>query len=260
MAGTDPVTDLVGKSLDLAKPVVETGCRLVESLLGKPCEVVRGMLADQLYVWQWRNRIRIANRAKQIMDAKGIAEKVLPPGFLVPLLDKAGYADDPTLQEMWANLLASAVDNEACRRSAYVAVLSQLSRDEALLLAGRAAGFKVVMRVADSAQRDRIAEMFVRTYKGVKERWVPYDDLCRSGAHLRALCLAIYGQERVRYRVNSLAANGGRGEFGFEPVEVESGSVISGHYVQVYTSEPLPFGEYLLAACGVRPLKQEQPE
>ncbi|MBU0718301.1 MAG: hypothetical protein KJ749_08640 [Planctomycetes bacterium] len=36
----------------LGKPVVETGCRLLEDLRGEPCKVAGEMLADQVYHWQ----------------------------------------------------------------------------------------------------------------------------------------------------------------------------------------------------------------
>ena len=114
---SDPITTLsvAGRILDLPKPVVETGCKLVESLLGEPCKIAGEMLADQLYFWQWLNRVRMANRADAVMKANGIAVRVLPPGFLVPLLQAAGDVDDPELQEMWANLLASgAADEKHC--------------------------------------------------------------------------------------------------------------------------------------------------
>jgi len=73
---------IIGGALTVAKPIVETGCKLVESLLGEPCKVAGSMLADQVYAWQWTNRINIAHRAQQIMDKTGSLPRFCPLAFL----------------------------------------------------------------------------------------------------------------------------------------------------------------------------------
>jgi len=125
-------TVVVG-ALAIAKPVIDTGCRLIEKLLGKPAEVAGEMLEDALYAWKWRNRILIAHQAQRMMDRNRIAATVLPPGFLVPLLDRAGDVDDPDLQQLWAQLLASGVSTSAARHPSFPIILSQLSRDEGVI-------------------------------------------------------------------------------------------------------------------------------
>jgi len=123
----------VGAALALAKPVADAGCELIRKLLGKPAEVAGNMLADSLYAWRWKNRISIAHEAQRIMDADRIATSVVPPGFLLPLLDRAGDVDDPDLQQLWAQLLASGVASTAARHPSFPIILSQLSRDEAVI-------------------------------------------------------------------------------------------------------------------------------
>jgi Abortive infection alpha len=125
---------ILGGAVAIAKPAVETACKLIENLLGEPCKVAGGMIADQIYLWQWTNRIQIANRAKQILDEQQVAAAVVPPGFLIPLLDSAGNVDDPELQEMWARLLASTVVDIQNGHPAFINVLRALSRDEARIL------------------------------------------------------------------------------------------------------------------------------
>jgi len=125
---------IIGSCPEIAKPVVETGCRLIDSLLGEPIKIAGSMLADQIYFWQWQNRIKIANRAKEIMAENNITEKVLPPGFLLPLLEAAGNIDEPTLQEMWARLLSYAVSDAKYHHPSYIKVLSELSPLDVKLL------------------------------------------------------------------------------------------------------------------------------
>lgn len=112
-------TALFAVNPELAKSAVG----LIDKLLGKPCEVAGAMIADQLYFWQWKNRIKIAEKAQKILKQKEIAAKVLPAGFLVPLLDAAGNVEDETLQDMWASLLVSGVENDQHQHPAFVSIL-----------------------------------------------------------------------------------------------------------------------------------------
>ena len=125
------VTDAIAKVTDLARPIVETGCGLIESLLGEPCRVAGQLLSDQVYAWQWKNRIRIAARAQQIIDESKVAPRLLPPGFLLPLIEAAGNAEDESLQEMWANLLANAAKDDECHQRMYIETLRSVSAHDA---------------------------------------------------------------------------------------------------------------------------------
>ena len=120
--------------LDVAKPAVETASRLIENLLGEPCRVLGGIASDTLLAWQWKNRVKIANRAGAIIDAEGIDARQVAPSFLLPWLNSAGNIDEPDLQEMWARLLATATSDAGIQQASFVSTLSQLSRDEAVLL------------------------------------------------------------------------------------------------------------------------------
>jgi len=125
---------LLRTCLGMPEAVIETGCELIKSLLGEPFKVAGGMLADQVYAWRWRNRIRIAKRAEEIMAEEEIPARVLPPGFLLPLLDAAGDVEDPDLQQMWARLLASGVREDRHQHPMLVDTLRRMSREDAEFL------------------------------------------------------------------------------------------------------------------------------
>jgi hypothetical protein len=122
---------LLKQALDLPAQVLDLGCDLVRDLVGEPVKVAGGMLGDQVYWWQWRNRIRIANRAAEMMNKDGIARRIVPPSFLLPLLDAASNVDDPDLQEMWARLLASGVATDEHQHPMWVKILAQMSAEDA---------------------------------------------------------------------------------------------------------------------------------
>jgi len=126
--------ELLRESVQLARLPVETGCNLIRDLLGEPCRIAGNMLADQIYAWQWQNRIRIAVRASEIIEQQQIARRVLPPGFLLPLLEAAGNVEDPDLQHLWASLLASAVGDDSSQHPLYIATLRGMDGADARLL------------------------------------------------------------------------------------------------------------------------------
>ncbi len=49
MTGLVSLPDVVK---EIGKPIVETGCGLLKTLLGKPCEIAGEMISDGLYRWQ----------------------------------------------------------------------------------------------------------------------------------------------------------------------------------------------------------------
>ncbi|MBK8233110.1 MAG: DUF4393 domain-containing protein [Candidatus Eisenbacteria bacterium] len=123
----------IADALALAKPVVEAGCNLINSVLGKPCKVAGELLADQIYAFQWHNRVRIFAKAQALLDEHDVPAAVLPTGFLMPLLDAAGNIEADDLQNLWAQLLASAVQHPSARHPMFVDALRQMSSEDALL-------------------------------------------------------------------------------------------------------------------------------
>ncbi|UUO06945.1 DUF4393 domain-containing protein [Blastopirellula sp. J2-11] len=116
------------------RPVSEAAASLLEKLLGEPCQLAGGILADQIYVWQWRNRISILHKAQAIVEKDQIAAKVLPPGFLLPLIDAAGNVDEDELQSLWAGLLASAIEDSSSCNKAFVETLRVLGPSDVKIL------------------------------------------------------------------------------------------------------------------------------
>ena len=128
---SDGIIDLVN---GISAPIVKTGCGLIENLLGKPCSITGELISDQIVAWKWRNRVRIAEKVDRIIKEKAIAARVLPPDFFVPYLEAIGDVDDPTLQDLWASLLASAISEDVHARVSLVRILDQLDSVDAKIL------------------------------------------------------------------------------------------------------------------------------
>ncbi len=62
--------------------------------------------------WQFRNMYAVGERGRDFLAKKGMDIADLPPKLreIIPILESAKNEDDPTLQEMWASLLAASLD------------------------------------------------------------------------------------------------------------------------------------------------------
>ena len=124
----------ISKVTDLAKPVVEQACEFAESLLGEPLRVAGGALADHVYGWQTRNRVRILEKTRQLLEERNVSPRPVATGFLIPALEAMGNTEDESLQELWARLLAGAMDDTDQQGAIFVETLRKLSAEEAVVL------------------------------------------------------------------------------------------------------------------------------
>src|SRR5262245_29894618 len=124
----------LAKWADVTKPIVETGTKLIDNLLGKPCLVLGEMLADQVYAFQWGIRLRIAAKAAEKLKGRQIPAGVLPKGFLLPLLEACGNCEEEVVQDMWAELLAKGVQSADGRHPLFIETLRRLAGADACLL------------------------------------------------------------------------------------------------------------------------------
>lgn len=109
-------------------------------ILKNPLNEFGLLVHDEVRYWRFKNQVRIVERARQFLDGKGIdaskiADSVLPEA-IVPLIEAAGDTSDPNLSELFAGLLASAINPataEMTHRS-FASILSQLSPLDAVIV------------------------------------------------------------------------------------------------------------------------------
>ena len=107
------------------------------------------------------------------MEKNGIAVRVVPTGFLLPLLEACGDIEDEELEELWARLLASGVEGDSNQHPSFVDTLRRLDRTDAEFLA----------RLAAHSRSDQAVSMAAR----------PTD--ARSAARLVALGVLFTGYQ-----------------------------------------------------------------
>lgn len=132
-SGSDQKLAVIEGALGLAEPVVQTACRLVENLLGPASREAGGLLQDQFRAWRVANRQRIAVKADARLTEMGLPPRVLPAGFLLPLLEQCGDAEEDELQDMWARLITGAIQSDDHVVRLHVETLRQMSRQDAIV-------------------------------------------------------------------------------------------------------------------------------
>ncbi|HEV8578135.1 MAG TPA: Abi-alpha family protein, partial [Thermoanaerobaculia bacterium] len=128
----DKVVDVLG----LPKVLVEGAQSFLNRLLGPAVDETGLLLADKIRFRRLRNQVKIAAKAQELLVEAGLEPKPAPLQTIVPLLEKASLEEEPSIQTMWATLLANAAASDAragIQRLA-VEILAQLSPREALIL------------------------------------------------------------------------------------------------------------------------------
>ena len=102
------VAKTTGKALD----AVQMGGAYLGRMLGTVPEDVVGLLGgDLLRQYRIRNWNRISQKTFDKLNQRGDEQiEPLNPKLIVPLLEAASNEGDETLQDMWAELLANAMD------------------------------------------------------------------------------------------------------------------------------------------------------
>ncbi|OGP20064.1 MAG: hypothetical protein A2054_01325 [Deltaproteobacteria bacterium GWA2_55_10] len=123
-----------GKAIDGAR---EFG-GFIAKYIGGTVEQALGIFEDKLKYYRFENQIRLMQRASQLLKEIGLSAptRPIPLKFAIPLLEAASLEDDIYLQDLWANLLVNAANNESCMnfKNSYIEILKSLTPMEALIL------------------------------------------------------------------------------------------------------------------------------
>jgi hypothetical protein len=128
------VAKTTGKMVDV---VHDTGGFLAPHVDGVLTQVI-GIFTDHLKYVRGVRLVRLGQRFQQELLAHGgvAAVRKLPLNFAVDALEQGAMEQDDFLQDIWARLLANAVDatSEVQPRRAYVSIIKDLSPLDALIL------------------------------------------------------------------------------------------------------------------------------
>lgn len=125
------------EAINLPKTVVEKADKFLSTLLGSAVRETGELITDKIRFRRFRNQILILQRAEDLLSKSGLKATEVSLKTLVPLIEKSSLEEDPTLQDMWATLLANAsVSNaKSSLHAVCINVLSSISPLEAKILA-----------------------------------------------------------------------------------------------------------------------------
>jgi hypothetical protein len=157
----------VGRPIDLA-------CDLIENILSDPTKKLGYLLGDCVSYWQWANRLNIAEKAQEKLKKRGLSPGKLPLGFAVPFLRECGDAEDTDLQEWWAEMLCSAIEDEQFRHVAFVGILKSFSPADVRFL-------DTLLRIVHIEKKGRIEAIAEASGLSLAQCRMSFNNLYRLG-------------------------------------------------------------------------------
>ncbi len=128
------IAKTTSKALDVAEKVGS----FVAKVIGEPVECAVGMLSDKLRFMRWERQISMVDKCEEIIRQRQIEGKLraVPPKLALPIMENASLEENDELQDLWANLLASALDPsfKGVVRAAFIDIIKQLEVVDAYIL------------------------------------------------------------------------------------------------------------------------------
>lgn len=105
--------------------------------LDGPLEQASNLITDRLRYARWEQQVRLGRRAQELLRAQGLdaPTRQIPLSIGVPLIEAGSLEGDPSLQELWAQLLATGADLQRPEiRKGFVSILGELTARDAQIL------------------------------------------------------------------------------------------------------------------------------
>lgn len=102
------VAKTAGKAIDAAEKLGG----FLKKVVGGVLVELGGALQDWAKYFRYKNLLKIRDRVEEIHATRQLEGMVtpIPPRYAIQLIQRASEEDDPTIQELWAALIANATD------------------------------------------------------------------------------------------------------------------------------------------------------
>lgn len=142
MSGADKAPEIILVKSEIEAAAARVAERAmnstVDGLGGFVADVFGGVIGDSVKQWRNRNLVASLAKTKSRLDEMGIPlanAKALPMGEMYAIFDGMSKQDDPHLIEMWASLLAAAMNPDGpALDPAFTKILELLSGVDAVIL------------------------------------------------------------------------------------------------------------------------------
>jgi len=103
----ESVAKLGEKSLDTAEKLGGFFSRVFHGSI----QEVSGIITDKLRFVRWRRLVQMSDEVNTILERRGLKEtRAVPPKLALPIMEDGSLEEDKTLQQLWNQLLANAMD------------------------------------------------------------------------------------------------------------------------------------------------------
>ncbi len=145
------------ESLNLPKVLIEKADRFLSALLGPAVDEAGQLVADKIRFRRYRNQVELLAKAEELLVKAGRKPRAVPLKTLVPLIEAASLEEEPSIQQMWSGLLASAssTGRDASLHIVCIHVLKSISAAEAQALQRLFFKFEKRKEEAQAEQPDR---------------------------------------------------------------------------------------------------------
>jgi hypothetical protein len=108
----------ISKAIQQSAKLGEKGIEIADKagsffakIFSEPFSEIAGIVHDKLRFIRWKRMAAMSDEVNEILIKRGILNtRSVPPKIALPLLEEATIEDNPTLQSIWNNLLANAMD------------------------------------------------------------------------------------------------------------------------------------------------------
>lgn len=241
-------------STQIAVETARDARRFLGKVFGSAATEFEGMLGDQMRYWRFKNMHRILSRAEEITKARDHETETLselPFGDAIRTIEAASYEEEESVQDLWATLIANAVDPNSgvSVKKIYVDLLQSISFAEAafLELIGECE------KKTEFADSDELNEFNEEMNALAESKWRKFDRETRNVATQNLVRLRCINHRSRPMRVHGL--------FGELPDEMISPSFDNWSLVNPQEFEKVVkhLGEMVEVAAGIKDPKSTGP-
>jgi hypothetical protein len=135
---TNEIKETAGAVQEVAKVVKQVG-GFLDTVFGPSAKQFGELMGHRVNFWKTMCLADLAEKTVVLMNTRGLDPKLVRHlGFpeVIPLIEAASYEDNDEVQDLWAKLLASALDPETGVKieNVFVSLLKEIGPAEARLL------------------------------------------------------------------------------------------------------------------------------
>jgi hypothetical protein len=158
----------VAKTTGQAIKTIEKIGSFFSRIMNESIDATCGMLADTLKFKRWERQLRLIEKTEEIIKSKGFSDTLRPisPKLALPIFHNASMETDESLHDIWANLLATALDPKCeIPRNAYVDIIRQLEPVDVKVLNVLHDGYLVSLQKEEKRRKEFAIKYPKRTIK-----------------------------------------------------------------------------------------------